>query len=181
MSRWGKAGFVGTGMSGWDPDQAERDAGDNQMFAHMLQPPPELMGRGAAGQGEQQVPGQQMPMGDGGINGQPQAPIGAGASPFGATKDPRQVMKTLHEVPERMDADDPTRWREVPNGTSHRGSGHYTREIYRRAEGKKVWKLTGPNEEHLGDFKSRGEAEASLKDSTWDEGKHPRDADGKFV
>lgn len=101
LSRWGKNGFNGSGMTAFDAEDAKRQLSDNKTFGNMLQPPPELAGRGAGGQGQQQVPGQALPGGDGqaGQAGAPQAPIGAGASPFGSTKDPRQVLKQLSTPP----------------------------------------------------------------------------------
>jgi uncharacterized protein len=97
LSRWGKKGFNGVGMASFDSARAEQDAADEKMFGGMLEPPKELQGQGAAGQGEGQTLASQLP---GPVGGEAAPPIGAAASPYGVTKDPVKVMRDLHQPPE---------------------------------------------------------------------------------
>jgi len=98
QSRWGKGQYSTETVI--DSDEAAAQGQDAKMFKSMLNPPPELQAQAPGKQGEQQTgitpmpgPGQ-----DQGAMGQ--APIGAGASRFGQSKNPVQVMAKLHDPPE---------------------------------------------------------------------------------
>lgn len=100
LSRWGKNGFVGTGMSAFDEQRARAGMGDDDMFSGMLNPPPELQGSNPGQMGEQHTPVATLPgpVGNSYLGGD----IKEGTSPYGASRNPVTVLANMSKPPEEQ-------------------------------------------------------------------------------